>query len=337
MALDKQTRIDELTTSGSQAIKSIDPYGRHNFFAEQMKKKNGSMDGEMSGRLHRKKYDEEQLLLAVDTVVDELIGDKPKDLAAVVLQEDYDSLLAQLNACLEREKELQSIIDNLRAKVSDLESQIEGLKAELDSAELRVAVAENSAEALADKYSNTVTDLQQAIAKSVAEAIERVSLEAQVEGLTAQKEALVKQVSTLEEQVAGKTAQLAAGAEAGGDKFTVNCTPKSSDSTSAELYYYSTRRGTRNTGWKNGPNIELLNTFTEPITVTFTRDGDKWLVPPPDVTLQPGENKIVKCGPAGKKALNGRGRKKNDYKGTLRVKAAGAEVSLYYKNTHHRG
>ena len=54
MALDKQTRIDELTTSGSQAIKSIDPYGRHNFFAEQMKKKNGSMDGEMSGRLHRK-------------------------------------------------------------------------------------------------------------------------------------------------------------------------------------------------------------------------------------------------------------------------------------------
>ena len=34
MALDKEVRIQELNSSGSKAIKSIDPYGRHNYFNE---------------------------------------------------------------------------------------------------------------------------------------------------------------------------------------------------------------------------------------------------------------------------------------------------------------
>ena len=89
MALDKDVRIDELTLSGSKAIKSIDPYGRHNYYAEQMKEVNGSMDGEISGKLRRPKYDVEQLLL-VDTEVDGLIPSKPKDLLDVVLQSEYD-------------------------------------------------------------------------------------------------------------------------------------------------------------------------------------------------------------------------------------------------------
>ena len=106
MALDKEVRIQELNSSGSKAIKSIDPYGRHNYFAEQMKEVNGAMDGEISGKLRRDKYDESQLLLAVDTVVDELIGEKPKDLPEVVLRSEYEDILAQLNACLAREAEL---------------------------------------------------------------------------------------------------------------------------------------------------------------------------------------------------------------------------------------
>mgnify|MGYP003307169889 FL=1 len=210
MALDKEARIGELTNSGSKAIKSIDPYGRHNYFAEQMKEVNGSMDGEVSGKLRRPKYDEEQLLLAVDTEVDELIPDKPKDLPAVVRQEDYDALQRQVDRLNAVVADLRRQLADGQAKISELESTIEGLKSELDASLLRVAVAENSAEAAADKFAQTSIDLQQAIQKSVAEAIERVSLEAQVEGLSAQKEALVAQVSALESQVAGVQAQLQA-------------------------------------------------------------------------------------------------------------------------------
>ena len=38
----------------------------------------------------------------VDTVVDELIGEKPKDLPEVVLRSEYEDILLQLN-CLLRE------------------------------------------------------------------------------------------------------------------------------------------------------------------------------------------------------------------------------------------
>ena len=111
MALEKELRIQELSTSGSKGIKSIDPYGRHNYFAEQMKEVNGSMDGEISGKLRRPKYDEEQLLLAIDTEVDELIPDKPKDLPDVVLQSDYDALRAQLDACLARDSNARVAVE----------------------------------------------------------------------------------------------------------------------------------------------------------------------------------------------------------------------------------
>ena len=240
MALDKEVRIQELNSSGSKAIKSIDPYGRHNYFAEQMKEVNGAMDGEISGKLRRDKYDESQLLLAVDTVVDELIGEKPKDLPEVVLRSEYEDILAQLNACLAREADLRRQLADAQSKISELQAEIDGLKARLDSSELRIAVAENSAEAAADKFAQTSLDLQQAIQKSVAEAIERVSLEAQVEGLTAQKEALVAQVSALENQVAGVQAQLQAGAESAAGKWTANIVPKA-EQNEADLYYYSTR------------------------------------------------------------------------------------------------
>ena len=130
MALDKDVRIDELTLSGSKAIKSIDPYGRHNYYAEQMKEVNGSMDGEISGKLRRPKYDEEQLLLAIDTEVDELIPNKPKDLPDVVLQEDYDALQREINRLNDIVADLRSQLSASQSKISELQAQISGLRAE---------------------------------------------------------------------------------------------------------------------------------------------------------------------------------------------------------------
>ena len=103
-----------------------------------------AMDGEISGKLRRDKYDESQLLLAVDTVVDELIGEKPKDLPEVVLRSEYEDILLQLNACLAR-PDLRRQLADAQSKISELQAEIDGLKARLDSSELRIAVAENSA------------------------------------------------------------------------------------------------------------------------------------------------------------------------------------------------
>lgn len=297
MALDKELRIQELNTSGSKGIKSIDPYGRHNYFAEQMKEVNGAMDGEVSGKLRRPKYDEDQLLLAVDTIVDELIGDKPKDLPDVVLRSEYDNILGQLNACLAREADLKRQLADAQSKISELEAEIDGLKVRLDSSELRIAVAENSAEAAADKFAQTSLDLQQAIQKSVAEAIERVSLEAQVEGLTAQKEALVQAYAKLEEQFQGKSAELAQGGESSaGDSsagaFTARVTPRT-DETQPD-FYLKTAHKNRKINLFNGPDIVVLNTSTEPLTVSL-KSSVNWMKVSPSVTIQSGQSKTIQA------------------------------------------
>ena len=334
MALDKEVRIEELNNSGSKAIKSIDPYGRHNYFAEQMKDVNGSMDGEISGKLRRPKYDEEQLLLAIDTEIDELIPDKPKDLPDVVLRSDYDALQAQLDACLAREAELRRQLADAQAKISELESEIAGLKAELDASKLRIAVAENSAEAAADKFAQTSIDLQQAIQKSVAEAIERVSLEAQVEGLVAQKEALIQQVDSLENQVAGQAAALASGGEQAGGTFITNVTPVSEQG-EPTLKYYSSKKGSKGTGWKNGPNIEVLNLKEEPITISFSKAGDVgWLQLPAGGTVPAKDRKTFVCGPSGNNIKSGGTGTKT---GTLTVTASdGVTQDLPVKRVHHK-
>ena len=335
MALEKDVRIDELTLSGSKAIKSIDPYGRHNYYAEQMKESNGSMDGEISGKLRRPKYDEEQLLLSVDTEVDELIPNKPKDLPDVVLQEDYDALQRALDAANNTIADLRAQLSAAQSKISELQSQISGLRAELDASLLRVTVAENSAEAAADKFKQTSIDLQQAIQKSVAEAIERVSLEAQVEGLTAQKEALVQQVSSLESQVAGVQAQLQAGGESAGGKWTARISPKAEE-TKADFYFYSTKKGRdgRQVGWRNGPKLTLLNSTTEPISFTFTQTTN-WCRTPGGVTLQSGEEKTITIQETIKAEKNDR--KKDDYNGTFTISGAGETVSFSMQNNNDLG
>ena len=80
------------------------------------------------------------------------------------------------------------------------------------------------------------------------EAIERVSLEAQVEGLAAQKESLVQQVASLEEQLAGKSQALQQGGKAAGNKFTAVVKEKAEPS-NEDLRYYEAKKGP-NTGWK---------------------------------------------------------------------------------------
>jgi len=93
MALEKEERIIELQQSGSSALKSLDEFGRHTFLAPQM---GGEMDGEIAGRLRRMKYDEEELIKAIDTSVNELIKSKPDPKVDVVELDEYERVLAQL-------------------------------------------------------------------------------------------------------------------------------------------------------------------------------------------------------------------------------------------------
>ena len=55
----------------------------------------------------------------IDTVVDELIGEKPKDLPEVVLRSEYEDILTQLNACLQERRFKETI----RCTIKDIRTR----------------------------------------------------------------------------------------------------------------------------------------------------------------------------------------------------------------------
>ena len=90
---------------------------------------------------------------------------------------------------------------------------------------------------------------------------------------------------------------------------------------SPDLKYYEAKKGP-NTGWKNGPTIEVLNISEESITVSFSKDGStSWLTPPGSGTVASGEKRNFICKKRG-------GWNKGDKKGNLTVKS-GAESVVF--------
>lgn len=205
MAIDNQFRIDELISKGSRAIVSKDEVsGKHTFVQgskdvinEPYPHLKGERDGELTGRIEKPKYNEEQLIKAVDTVVDELIGPPKKPQPDVVPRELYDDLRRLYNEALSRINELERQVSDLQAQIEQLLSQIEALQIELDAAKIQQAVAENQAQQTNEQYIALLQDFSQAVIKSTKEGIERVSLKAQTEGLIAQKESLRMQIQAL--------------------------------------------------------------------------------------------------------------------------------------------
>jgi DNA repair exonuclease SbcCD ATPase subunit len=187
MALDNEFILSELIKSGSAAL-------------NQQVTEDGTIivdtavktDGDTFGYVERPVYNETQLVKAVDVVVDELIGAPQKDAPAVVLKETYDDLRAQLDAALQDIRDLQKNVDDLTTQNENLRNQIEQLNQELDLQKLLKASADNERDAVVESLKQVTVDLQAALTKGTKEAVERVSREASLQGLLAEKETFVQ-------------------------------------------------------------------------------------------------------------------------------------------------
>jgi chromosome segregation ATPase len=187
MALDNEFILSELIKSGSAAL-------------NQQVTDDGTIivdtavktDGDTFGYVERPVYNETQLVKAVDVVVDELIGSAQKDAPAVVLKETYDDLRAQLDAALKDIKDLQKNVDDLTTENENLRNQIQQLNQDLDLQKLLKASADNERDAVTESLKQVTVDLQAALTKGTKEAVERVSREASLQGLLAEKETFVQ-------------------------------------------------------------------------------------------------------------------------------------------------
>lgn len=227
MAIDNKFRIDELISKGSRAIVSKDEVtGTHTFVTnskqiidEPYPHTKGERDGEQVGTIEKPKYNEEQLVKAVDTIVDELIGPPKKEQPPVVPKPLYDDLRRLYDLRGVRINELESQVSNLESIIAQLEALIESLQIELDAARLQQTVAENQSQQINEQYVALLQDFSTAVIKSTKEGIERVSLKAQTEGLIAQKESLRIQIQSitalvgqLQSQLSGAAAESSAAA-----------------------------------------------------------------------------------------------------------------------------
>lgn len=187
MALSNEFILSELIKSGSAALRQ--PTAQDGTL---MVNTTVTTDGSAFGYVERPIYNNQQLTKAVDTVVDELITPPRVAGPEVVLKSVYDDLKKELETALKQIKDLQKQVNDLTTENQNLKNEIEKLKIDIDLEKLIRASTENEKEGLASALQSVTIDLQTSIVKGTKEAIERVSREASLQGILAQKEAFTK-------------------------------------------------------------------------------------------------------------------------------------------------
>ena len=247
-----------------------------------------SFSGESTGYVEKPKYNEEELKKAVDVKVDELIKKKKPKRGPYILKSKYDDLRKKYEDALAQIADLRKQLNTALAEIERLNGVVEQLKVEVDSAKLQQAAAENQLQAANNRYITLLSDFQQAIIKGTKEAIERVSLEAQVRGLQAQKETLIR----IEDQEEAAQEETAIRANLSGPDNSYDQkgdtgwkVPEPHDDPSLfetrQIHFRSNRRSS---GWSGMDSLELYN-FSEEAETTWSisvvagpgKHGSPWL------------------------------------------------------------
>ena len=197
--LRNEEKISELLVSGSTAIKTKNSFGVHIFSGSVLD------DGIISGQLIKPKYNEEEILKAIDTTIIELLEPDAPLLEPTILQSAYDESIGLVNDLTQQIEDLNTVILDLSAKVNALEIVSESLRVEMDSKDLLLAVSQNQTQQANSKVESSITDLQTAIQKATAESIQRVSLSARNTSLNQENDLLKEQLSSAQNQIVNLT------------------------------------------------------------------------------------------------------------------------------------
>lgn len=197
--LKNEIKVSELIQSGSLAIKTKNEFGVHVFSGSV------SDDGILSGKLTKPKYNEDELIKSIDTIITELLPIEAPELPDTVLRVIYNEALFEIDDLREQVRLLNIDVSDLTAKVSELEIVTQSLRVELDGREIVVASVENQNRQSVAKVQSSIVELQNSIQKATSEAIQRVSLTARNELLEGQIEVLNEQLGSAQTQIVNLT------------------------------------------------------------------------------------------------------------------------------------
>lgn len=314
--LQNEAKVKDILISGSGVINTRNEFGVHTFSDQS------PTDGILVSKLTKPLYDIPEIVKSLDVTITELIPSEVTSGPAMVLKTVYDSALNEIQLRDATISSLNRNILTLNSKIGQLESVTQSLLIDLDNQKLLVANADNQNAITTTRIRSGIVDLQNAIQKGTSEAIQRVSLLAQIASLKKENE-------TVKEELYGKQAKVAEGFKVSEDFAYKILEIKNKD---FDGIRFDARANEASEVWVNGPSIQLDNFSTTDITFTFSEVGDDLILEIPPVTVIAGGNIVIKLkenlpsirgkkprGPAG---LTG----DTDYFSTINIKSSGGPV-----------
>jgi hypothetical protein len=265
--------------------------------------------------LSKPKYDEAELIKAIDVGVKELMPNIPTPNLDLVPRPLYTEQVLLV-------EDLRKQVQRLTIIVTDLNSQITTLQAQVQTEINNRLTIEQTNDVLTnqiDTLTNTISDftgqISTSLQKSVDESILRASLQSQNTGFKAQINALIKQIDSLNAIIEGLQSQLgavqqqevlqnsskslasASGAEIVHDVALVKFIEKGNEKEGYFLGAISTGKNGR-LMYKYGETMEILNNDKFPIQVKleyrYDSQGPFLLTPQKDFEIAAGATKSIK-------------------------------------------
>jgi hypothetical protein len=292
-----------LSISGSQAIAK-------NQYGITVVDENNIASSLVFKELSKNKYDESELLKAIDLNIKELRPNIPTPNLNLVPKPLYDEEVLQNEDLRKQVADLNIEVSNLNTTISDLESQVQS---EINN---RLAIEQtndalvNQLNTLVQTIDDFALQIQNSLQKSVEEGILRASLQSQNTGFKAQIQALIKQIDSLNSIIEGLQSQLgavqnqqaivqgtqaqamAAGADVINDVAIVKLEQKQ-DTNALDIWARFSATGGEQ--WKNGKSISITNNDKKPITVSITnknpKDREFYKIPTKNFTIEAGAQK----------------------------------------------
>lgn len=265
--------------------------------------------------LTKNKYDNEELVKAVDVTVTELNPNIPVANLDLVPRPVYNTELSASAELRNEVSRLNLTITNLNSTITTLQSQVQTEINNRLSIEQTNDLLVNQIETLNSTIDDFANQISTSLQKSVDESILRASLQSQNTGFKAQINALIKQIDSLNSIIEGLQSQLgavqqqevlqnsskslaaASGAEIVYDVALVKFIDKGNEKDGFILAAISTGKNGR-TMWKYGETMEILNNDKFPIQVKleyrFNGQGPWLLVPQTNFEIAPGATKSIK-------------------------------------------
>ena len=236
--------------------------------------------------LSKPKYDELELIKAIDVDIKELKPNIPEPNLNLIPKPIYDKLALQYADLQKQYNDLETIYQVALAEIRRLDTEVKRVTIEKLTIEQKDDLIANQMETLKDTLNLFTDQIQTAVQKSVEESILRTSLQSQNAGYKVQIEALIKQIDSLNSIIEGLQAQLGAvqqqqaittGTQAqalagGADVINEVVILKINGPEIDNAFKIASKQkaGSTDVKWTSGGTLDFTNNDKSPVTITLS-------------------------------------------------------------------